>query len=79
MAGYALTRLNFLGGPAWRACSIYAYLAPGTILFIPLYVMMNSLGLRDSLGGAGAGPSDVLGAVRHLAADGLLQDDPDRA
>ena len=30
---------------------VYAYLAPGTMLFIPLFVMMNNLGLRDSLVG----------------------------
>jgi multiple sugar transport system permease protein len=50
MAGYALTRLNFLGRAGLARILIYAYLAPGSILFIPLYVMMNSLGLRDSLG-----------------------------
>jgi multiple sugar transport system permease protein len=30
---------------------VYAYLAPGTILFIPLYVMAGNFGLRDSLAG----------------------------
>jgi multiple sugar transport system permease protein len=51
MAGYALTRLQFWGRQEMARVLIYAYLAPGTILFIPLYVMMNNLGLRDSLGG----------------------------
>jgi len=51
MAGYALTRLSFFGRAGLARILIYAYLAPGSILFIPLYVMMNSLGLRDSLGG----------------------------
>jgi multiple sugar transport system permease protein len=51
MAGYALTRLNFLGRAAMARILVYAYLAPGTILFIPLYVMANNFGLRDSLAG----------------------------
>ncbi len=51
MAGYALTRLNFFGRAGLARVLIYAYLAPGTILFIPLYVMMSNLGLRDSLFG----------------------------
>jgi ABC-type glycerol-3-phosphate transport system permease component len=51
MGGYALTRLQFFGRQEMARILIYAYLAPGTILFIPLYVMMNNFGLRDSLGG----------------------------
>jgi len=51
MAGYALTRLRFLGRAGLARVLVYSYLAPGTILFIPLYVMMNNLGLRDSLFG----------------------------
>ena len=30
---------------------MYSYLAPGTMLFIPLFMMMNNLGLRDNLVG----------------------------
>ncbi|MCC6179674.1 MAG: carbohydrate ABC transporter permease [Chloroflexi bacterium] len=51
MAGYALTRLNFMGRAGLARVLVYAYLAPGTMLFIPLYVMMNAIGLRNSLGG----------------------------
>lgn len=51
MAGYALTRLRFFGRAALARTLIYAYLAPGTMLFIPLFVMMSSLGLRDNLFG----------------------------
>ena len=51
MAGYALTRLSFMGRAGLARVLVYAYLAPGTILFIPLYVMMSNLGLRDSLFG----------------------------
>jgi len=49
MAGYALTRLQFFGRATLARLLIYAYLAPGTILFIPLFMMMNRLGLRDNL------------------------------
>ena len=51
MAGYALTRLSFFGRAGLARILVYAYLAPGTILFIPLYVMMSNLGLRDTLMG----------------------------
>jgi multiple sugar transport system permease protein len=51
MAGYALTRLRFLGRAGLARVLVYSYLAPGTILFIPLYMMMNNFGLRDSLSG----------------------------
>jgi multiple sugar transport system permease protein len=51
MGAYALTRLRFLGRSGLARLLIYAYLAPGTVLFIPLFVMMNNLGLRDNLFG----------------------------
>ena len=51
MAGYSLTRLRFFGRAALARVLVYSYLAPGTILFIPLFVMMNNFGLRDSLVG----------------------------
>ena len=49
MAGYALTRLRFFGRAGLARVLVYSYLAPGAILFIPIYVMMNNFGLRDSL------------------------------
>jgi ABC-type glycerol-3-phosphate transport system permease component len=49
MAGYSLTRLRFFGRAALARVLVYSYLAPGTLLFIPLFVMMNNFGLRDSL------------------------------
>jgi multiple sugar transport system permease protein len=48
-AAYALTRLKFLGRAGMARVLVYAYLAPGTVLFIPLFVMMSNLGLRDNL------------------------------
>jgi multiple sugar transport system permease protein len=49
LAAYALSRLRFFGRGALARVLVYAYLAPGTMLFIPLFVMMNNLGLRDNL------------------------------
>src|SRR3954454_3128554 len=49
LAGYSLTRLRFFGRAALARVLVYSYLAPGTLLFIPLFVMMNNFGLRDSL------------------------------
>ena len=51
LAAYALSRLRFFARGALARVLVYAYLAPGTMLFIPLFVMMNNLGLRDSLVG----------------------------
>ena len=51
MAGYALTRLRFFGRAGLARVLVYTYLAPGTILFIPLYVMANTFGMRDTLSG----------------------------
>src|SRR5207302_11328257 len=48
-AAYALPRLRFFGRGDLPRVLVYAYLAPGTMLFIPLFVMSNNLGLRDSL------------------------------
>jgi multiple sugar transport system permease protein len=51
MAAYALTRLKFFGRAGLARLLVYAYLAPGTLLFIPLFVMMGNLNLRDNLFG----------------------------
>lgn len=51
IAAYALTRLKYLGRAGLARLLVYAYLAPGTVLFIPLFVMMTNIGLRDNLFG----------------------------
>jgi multiple sugar transport system permease protein len=51
LGAYALTRLRFLGRAGLARLLVYSYLAPGTVLFIPLFVMMSNLGLRDNLFG----------------------------
>ncbi len=49
LAAYALTRLRYMGRSTIARLLVYAYLAPGTVLFIPMFMMMTNLGLRDNL------------------------------
>lgn len=51
MAAYAITRLNFKGRRGLARMLVYSYLAPGTVLFIPLFGMMVNLKLNNSLEG----------------------------
>jgi multiple sugar transport system permease protein len=53
MAGYALVRLRFSGRRVFGRLLIYSYLAPGSILFIPIFGMMVTLHLTNSLVGLG--------------------------
>jgi ABC-type glycerol-3-phosphate transport system permease component len=53
LGAYALTRLRFLGRAGLARLLVYCYLVPGTVLFIPLFVMMTNVGLRDNLFGLG--------------------------
>jgi multiple sugar transport system permease protein len=51
LAGYALTRLHFFGRAGMARTLVYAYLAPGTILFIPLFVLAVNLHVNNTLYG----------------------------
>ena len=51
LGAYALARLLFPGRGLIARGLVLTYLVPPALLFIPLYVMMNNSGLRDSLGG----------------------------
>jgi multiple sugar transport system permease protein len=48
LAAYALTRLRFLGAGLLTTLLLITYLLPGTLLFIPLYQTLTSLGIIDS-------------------------------
>jgi multiple sugar transport system permease protein len=48
MAAYALTRLKFIGAGALTTLLLVTYLLPGTLLFIPLYQTLTSLGVINS-------------------------------
>jgi multiple sugar transport system permease protein len=53
MAGYALVRLRFIGRATFGRLLIFCYLAPGSVLFIPIFGMMVHLHLTNSLFGLG--------------------------
>lgn len=47
-AGYALARLRFRGAQVVSTAIFATYLVPGTLLFIPMYQVVETLGLLDS-------------------------------
>lgn len=48
LAAYALSRLKFLGSGAITTLLLVTYLLPGSLLFIPLYRTLTTLGLINS-------------------------------
>jgi len=50
LAAYALARLKFRGRGGVLRGILYAYLVPKAVLFIPLYMMVSSLGIANTLG-----------------------------
>ncbi|MBI2215938.1 MAG: carbohydrate ABC transporter permease [Candidatus Rokubacteria bacterium] len=51
LGAYALARLRFLGRAFMSSAVLITYLVPPSILFIPLYAQLRTLGLADSLAG----------------------------
>jgi len=51
LAGYALVRLRFRGNRSFAKLILFTYLLPSSLLFIPLFILMHSLGLVNSLWG----------------------------
>ncbi len=51
LAAYAITRIRFVGRGAVARLIVAAYLLPPSLLFIPLFLVLQSLGLIDSLVG----------------------------
>src|SRR5215813_13821804 len=51
IGAYALARLKFLGRAFMASAVLITYLVPPSILFIPLYAQIRTLGLADSLAG----------------------------
>jgi multiple sugar transport system permease protein len=51
IGAYALARLRFLGRAFLSSTVLITYLVPPSILFIPLYAQIRTLGLADSLAG----------------------------
>jgi multiple sugar transport system permease protein len=51
VGAYALARLKFLGRGFMASATLITYLVPPSILFIPLYAQIKTLGLSNSLYG----------------------------
>ena len=51
IGAYALARLRFLGRAFMSSAVLITYLVPPSILFIPLYAQIRTMGLADSLAG----------------------------
>lgn len=49
LAGYALARLDFRGRGLLTVVLLVTYLLPGSLMFIPLYRILSTLGIIDSL------------------------------
>jgi multiple sugar transport system permease protein len=51
LGAYAITRMRFAGRALVARAIVAAYLLPPALLFIPLFVVLQTLGLVDSLAG----------------------------
>jgi len=49
LAAYAIARIYFRGRKVISKGIFYAYLMPKTVLFIPVYILVTSIGLADSI------------------------------
>ena len=51
LASYSIARLKIRGGKLMSRGILYTYLVPKNLLFIPLYMLLSSIGLMGSLKG----------------------------
>lgn len=51
LAAYALTRLRFPGRAALARGVLFVYLVPGSLMLIPMYLMIVRMGLKDTYPG----------------------------
>ncbi len=51
LGAFAIARIRFVGRAAIARLIVVAYLLPPSLLFIPLFIVLQRLGLVDSLGG----------------------------
>jgi multiple sugar transport system permease protein len=49
LAAYGLARLKFLGSQTLARSVLFMYLLPGSLLFIPLFLVISNLGLLNTL------------------------------
>ena len=66
LGGYAFARFTFPGRNVLFLVTLAILMVPYATLLIPLYVLLNALGLQNSLLGRGAGAHDVPAAVRDV-------------
>lgn len=48
LAAYAITRFNFPGKSAFLLAALVTYMFPAIVLFVPIYLTLNMLGLIDT-------------------------------
>jgi ABC-type glycerol-3-phosphate transport system permease component len=51
LSAYATTRFDFPGKRLFLGAALASYVFPAILLFLPLYLILNALGLTDSLAG----------------------------
>jgi ABC-type glycerol-3-phosphate transport system permease component len=51
LAAYALTRLRFPGRAVMARGVLFVYLVPGSLMLIPMYLIISNLGLQDTYTG----------------------------
>jgi ABC-type glycerol-3-phosphate transport system permease component len=49
LAGYAVTRFEFPGKSIFLVGALLSYVFPAIVLFVPIYMIINNLGLTDTL------------------------------
>lgn len=49
LAAYSLARLRFFGSATLARSVLFMYLVPSSLLFIPLFLIINNIGLRNTL------------------------------
>jgi ABC-type glycerol-3-phosphate transport system permease component len=49
LAGYAVTRFAFPGRGTFLVGALLSYVFPAIVLFVPVYIIINNLGLTDTL------------------------------
>ena len=72
LAAFSLGRMRFWGSSILATGIFLTYLVPDTLLFLPLFQIVKSVGSAQLLLGHGAGLSDADGAFLHLDHDWLF-------
>ncbi len=71
LAAYALTSFRLPGANTIAGAILVGKLVPTISMVLPLFVIINAIGLRGSLGGPDHRPHRAEPALRYLADDGF--------